>query len=264
MNGYHFSRIWFDFSFVNTHRVRPTHTAVYLFAVERCNRLGWKEEFAFPTDLAMEALGIRNYRTYIKTLQDLADWGFVKWIQRSQNQYTANVIALVKKDEPLPQALDKALLKQEPKQVQSIASIDKQINNKQLNQETIFKKPLLRVHKSEIPKDYRNYFDWAVKFQELFLRNLKNKGAPHKKLELVSLQDSAEPIRLMVEQDGVSQDQLQLAYDLLNGSDEFWKAIILDTNKLRNRIGQLIAQGKKPINVNKMDLKVQQKIKSYD
>ena len=119
-------------------------------------------------------------------------------------------------------------------------------------------------HKSEIPEDYRNYYDWAVKFQELFLKNLKNKGAPYKKLELASLKDSAEPIRLMVEQDDVSQNQLQLAYDLLNGPDEFWKAVILDANKLRNRIGQLIAQGKKPIKIKNMDLRVQQKIKSYD
>ncbi|MCZ2845637.1 MAG: hypothetical protein O2U61_03950, partial [Candidatus Bathyarchaeota archaeon] len=85
MNGYEFSRSWFDFSFTNPHKVKPAHTAVYFFAIETCNRLGWKDEFGFPTTLAMEAVGIKNYKTYIRTLEDLVDWGFIKWIQKSRN-----------------------------------------------------------------------------------------------------------------------------------------------------------------------------------
>ena len=109
MNGYEFSRAWFDFSFNHPNKVKPVHTAIYFFAIERCNRLGWKEAFGFPTDLAMEALGIRNYKTYISALQDLVDWNFIKWIQKSRNQYAANVIALVKNITPPPKALHKAL-----------------------------------------------------------------------------------------------------------------------------------------------------------
>jgi hypothetical protein len=95
MNCYEFSRAWFDFSFNTPNKVKPVHTSIYFFAIERCNRLGRKEEFDFPTDLAMEVLGISNYKTYIKALQDLVDWGFIKWIQKSKNQYNANIIALV-------------------------------------------------------------------------------------------------------------------------------------------------------------------------
>jgi len=130
MTGYEFSRTWFDFSFENPQNVKPIHTAIYFFAIERCNRLGWKEEFGFSTDLAMEALGIKNYKIYIRALQDLVDWGFVKWIQKSKNQYTANIIALVKNDNAPNKALDKALSNHHTKQVQStyqsIASINKQ------------------------------------------------------------------------------------------------------------------------------------------
>ena len=264
MNGYGFSRSWFDFSFVNPGKVKPIHTAVYFFAIERCNRLGWKEEFGFPTDLVMEALGIKNYRTYIRALQDLEEWGFIKWIQKSRNQYTANIIALVKNTKAQPKALDKALSGYCTKQVQSIASIDKQLNQKQVNQKTFFKKPLLKTKKSEVPKDQLGCYDWTVKFQELFLKNLKNKGAPIKKTEMATFKDCSGPIRLMIEKDGVSKDQLQLAYELLDGSDEFWKGIILDTNKLRQKIGQLIAQGKKPMKIENMDLRIRQKIKNYD
>lgn len=68
----------------------------------------------------------------------------------------------------------------------------------------------------------------------------------------------------MLEKDGVSEEQLQLAYELLNGSEEFWKGIILSTHKLRGKIGQLIAQGKKPVKLKTMDLQVQHKIQGYD
>jgi hypothetical protein len=267
MNGYEFSRAWFDFSFNNPNKVKPVHSAIYFFAIERCNRLGWKEEFGFPTDLAMEVLGIRNYKTYIRALEDLVDWKFIKWIQKSRNQYTANVIALVKNTKASPKALDKALSKQCKKHVQSIASIDKQINFKQLkliNLKTLDKKPFLKIDKSEIPESYLGCYQWALKFQELFLKNLKNKGAPTKKIEITSFKDCLEPIQLMLEKDGVSEGQLQLDYELLNGSDEFWKGIILDTNKLREKIGQLIAQGKKPVKIKTMDLMVRHKIQNYD
>lgn len=275
MNGYELSKEWFDFSFASPDKVKPIHTAIYFFAIERCNRLGWKDEFGFPTDLAMEVLGIRNYKTYIRALEDLVNWGFIQWIQKSRNQYTANVIALVKNTkappkaspEAPPKALAKASPEQGTKQVQSIASINKQLNNKQLNLinlKTFKNQPFLKVDKSEISKDDLGYYDWAFKFQMLFLRNLKNKGAPTKKEEMASFKECIEPIRMMMEKDGVSETQLQLAYDLLSGSDEFWKGIILDTNKLREKIGQLIAQGKKPMKINNMDQKVQEKIRSYD
>jgi len=59
------------------------------------------------------------------------DWGFIKWIQKSKNQYTANIIALVKNDNAPTKALDKALSSYHTKQVrstyQSIASINKTI-----------------------------------------------------------------------------------------------------------------------------------------
>ncbi len=267
MNGYEFSRAWFDFSFNTTHKVKPVHIAIYFFAIERCNRLGWKEEFGFPTDLAMEALRISNYKTYISALQELVDWGFIKWIQKSRNQYNANVIALVKNTKAPPKALDKAVSNQCTKQVQSIASIDKQINLKPLkliNLKTLDKKEFLKINTSEIPGNLLGFYHWALKFQELFLKNLKNKGVPTKKIERASFRDCFGPIRLMLEKDGVSEEQLQLAYELLNGSDEFWKGIILDTKKLREKIGQLIAQAKKPVKLKTMDLMVQHKIQKYD
>ncbi len=267
MNGYEFSRAWFDFSFSHPTKIKPNHTAIYFFAIERCNRLGWKNEFGFPTDLAMEALGIKNYKTYICALQDLVDWGFIKWIQKSKNQYTANIIVLVINNKPVLKALDKAMSNHNTKQIYSssegIASIDKQVNYKPINLKTLEKKLLIEVKNSEVGDNQKLAFKWAIKFQQLFLKNLKNKGAPLKKIKEASFEDFVEPIQNMLEKDGTTETQLQLAYELLH-RDEFWKGIIIDTNKLREKIIQLIAQGNKAVEIKEMDMRVQNKIRSYD
>jgi len=136
MNTYNLSRAWFNFCFDNPEKIKPNHTAVYFFAIENCNRLGWKEKFRLPSQMAMEAVGIKSYNTYSKTFNDLIDWGFFTLIERSKNQYSANIIALSYFDKADNKALDKALIKHATKQsestVQSIDSI-----NKQRNKETI-------------------------------------------------------------------------------------------------------------------------------
>lgn len=148
MNAYNLSRMWFDFAFDNPEQIKPAHCALYFFAIEHCNRLGWKKKFGLPSSMAMEAIGIKSYNTYKSTLADLVEWGFVEMVQKSKNQYSSNIIALSFFDKAFDKAnnkaLDKALLKHTTKQsestvqstVQSIVSIDKQYNKEQLNQLT--------------------------------------------------------------------------------------------------------------------------------
>ena len=134
MNGYELSRNWFDWCFENPEKIKPNHTALYFFAVEHCNRLGWKKKYGMPTTMAMEAIGIKSYNTYINTLNDLVEWGFIEMIQRSKNQYSANIVALSKFDKALDKALDEALIKHASKQSESIDSIDKQETSKPFKQ----------------------------------------------------------------------------------------------------------------------------------
>lgn len=145
MNGYDLSRIWFDFCFANPEIISPNHSALYFFAIEHCNRLGWKDKFGFPTEMAKDAIGIKSYNTYIKTLNDLVEWGFIKMIQRSKNQYSANIIALSKNVKAPDKALDKAIIKHKGKQGEStgesIDSINKPLTNKPINQEPINNTP---------------------------------------------------------------------------------------------------------------------------
>lgn len=128
INGYELSRDWFDFCFENTDLVTPTHTALYFFGIEHCNRLGWKEKFGLPTQMSMDAIGVKNWRTFSKAFNDLVNWGFFKLITKSRNQYSATVIAIVKNTTPNTKALTKAMQKHVQKQSNSIAVIDK-LNN---------------------------------------------------------------------------------------------------------------------------------------
>lgn len=127
LNGYDLSRDWFDFCFENTGTITPTHTALYFFIIEHCNRLGWKEVFGLPMEMAKEAIGVKNYKTYSKAFNDLEQFGFIKVIERSKNQYSSNVIALVKNGKATTNALSKAMQKHSQKQVHGIVCIDKPI-----------------------------------------------------------------------------------------------------------------------------------------
>lgn len=162
MNSYELSRKWFDFCFENPDKIKPNHTALYFFAIEHCNRLGWKEKFGFPTTMVMEAIGIRSYNTYINTLNEVVLWGFIEMIERSKNQYSANIIALSNFDKALNKALDKALIKHTTKQSESIDSIDKQDNNKPLNNKQV-----------EYPFDSKEFFDLWLNWKDYKKKEFK-------------------------------------------------------------------------------------------
>jgi hypothetical protein len=148
MNSYELSRNFFDWCFENPEKVNVNHIAIYFFAIEHCNRLGWKTKFGFPSQMTMEALGIKSYNTYIKAFNDLVEFGFIDLVEKSRNQYSANIIALSNFNKATNKALDKAFIKHTTKQSESTYqstsesnySINKQItiepfNQKQLNKE---------------------------------------------------------------------------------------------------------------------------------
>jgi len=135
MNSYELSRAFWNFAFENPDKIKPNHPAIYFFAIEHCNRLGWKDKFGFPSQMVMEAIGIKNWRTYSSALNNLVEWGFIKMIETSKNQYSSNIIAIVKNTKATTKALDKALSKHSTEHSQSIVSIDKQ-ETKNKEQET--------------------------------------------------------------------------------------------------------------------------------
>lgn len=185
MNSYELSRSWFDFAFENPEKITPSHAAIYFFAIEHCNRLGWKEKFGFPTLMAMEATGIKKNVTYIKYLNDLIDWGFIKLIEKSKNQYSSNVISLKSAIPKKGKALDIAMVKHSGKQINSEGesegesegisegvgdgSINKPINIEQLTFE-IFRKRYegkKRGFKTEFDNFKTKHKDWKQVIDKL-------------------------------------------------------------------------------------------------
>lgn len=178
-NIYDLSRSWFNFCFEQPEKISPNHTALYFFCIEHCNRLGWKEKFGLPTTMAKEAIGIRSYNTYKKTLDDLVEFGFITMVELSKNQYSSNIIALSNfdkaPDKAPDKALDKAMIKHVTKQGestrQSIDSIDKQ-----LYQYT--NTPVLEIKKENFRsiEEYQEFREYEFsKLEETFLEALKLK-----------------------------------------------------------------------------------------
>ena len=191
VNGYELSRKFFNWSFENPEKIKPLHSAIYFFAVEHCNRLGWKDKFGFPSQMVMEAIGVRNWKTYIKGLNDLVDFGFIEVIEKSTNQYSSNIIAIVKNDKAPTKALDKALdkalskhsTKHCTKQGQSTVSIDKQLNKEQLNKEqskpkkrSHFKKPTIEDVFIYLTEEKNKEKSFAKKESEKMFNYYESKG----------------------------------------------------------------------------------------
>lgn len=136
MNSYELSRNWFDYAFENPEMINPNHAAIYFFAIEHCNRLGWRDKFGFPTQMAMEAVGIKKHQTFIRYFNDLVSWGFFKLVQKSKNQYSSNIISLQNALPKNGKALGKAIINHAAKQSastgQSNSPIVKPITNNQI------------------------------------------------------------------------------------------------------------------------------------
>lgn len=138
MTGYELSRNWFDWAFENPDLNTPTHTALYMWFIEKWNRCGQKDKISITTSESMEVLAISSRNTFGKVFKDLCEWGFINVITDSKNQYSCKVITLAQKmckqDESIDKALDKALIQQGSKQSESIDASTDTIN-KQVNKE---------------------------------------------------------------------------------------------------------------------------------
>jgi len=121
MNIFELNRTFWDFAFSNPEKIKPNHCAIYYFALEHCNRLGWKQKFGFPTSMVLEATGIKSYSVYKKTFDELVEYGFFEVIEYSKNQYSSNIIALKENYKAPIKALDNAFIKHLSKQDESIS-----------------------------------------------------------------------------------------------------------------------------------------------
>lgn len=145
MNTFNLSREFFKWCFENSRKITPSHIAIYFFIIDLNNRLGWKKEIGLPSEHCMETLGIKKHQTFLKYLNELAEFGFIKIVQKSKNQYTSNIISINSAMPKNGKALDKALgiaeVKHEVNQGLDKVSIDKLVNletSKPRNNKTLY------------------------------------------------------------------------------------------------------------------------------
>ena len=131
----------------NSEKINAHHTHLYFYIIEQFNKRMWPNSHGLPTDFTMGVLNIKSYKTYKKTLDDLIEFGFVFMVEKSKNQFTSNIIALVKNTK----AHTKASPKHIPKQVQSKASIIKHINNETIKH--LNNLNLIKIFEKEFEKD---------------------------------------------------------------------------------------------------------------
>ena len=157
MDIYKLLRVFWDYTFENTGKIKPNHIAVYMFAIEHCNRLGWKKNFGFPTTMVMDAVSIKSYSVYKTIFDDLVDFGFFDVIQYSKNQYSSNIIALKENYKANYKALDKAITKHTSKQPISNSQSTHQSNSS------------IDIHNTIIPNTdiQKNKFDFRKSLFDL-------------------------------------------------------------------------------------------------
>lgn len=96
---------------------------------------------------------------------------------------------------------------------------------------------------SDVPQDLKSYFEIAFSFRELFIKNLTDRNSPAAAQNSAKFKNYVDPIRLMMENDGVTREHLLTAHKFIKSSrGEFWHTNILSTKKLRVHITQIVAQ----------------------
>jgi hypothetical protein len=107
-------------------------------------------------------------------------------------------------------------------------------------------KLLSEIEISDVEVSLQTYFIVAKNFQELFIRNLREKSISTVTQERAKFKNYVNPIRLMIENNECTLQDLRDVWSYLSSSkSEFWKKNILSTSKLREQIVKLIFETKK-------------------
>ena len=108
MNGYELSRVWFSNTYNHPDKFSPIDSALYFWIIEVFNRARWPEKIYLPSGQAMQHICCKSYKAYMNSFNKLEAEGFIKVVERSKNQHTANIIALVLEAKALTEASTKA------------------------------------------------------------------------------------------------------------------------------------------------------------
>lgn len=117
--------------------------------------------------------------------------------------------------------------------------VEKMLENKVKNL-GIKSKLLTEVEKEDVPESDVKAFEIAKAFYKLFESNLIEMQSVISTLQKSKYGSFVSPIRLMIDNDGVTDEQFRKLWEFLK-RDQFWKKNILSTSKLRKQAARLLA-----------------------
>lgn len=160
----------------------------------------------------------------------------IGWEKRRKNKSSArNATALKPQSENDATRVEKSRVEK--------SRVEKNREEKRRKENTL----LTEIKISDLEDFEFEYFEISKAFQNLFIKNLEEKGAPSEKVKKAKFKQFTNPIRLMMEVDKVTKEQLTTAFKFLDSREgDFWKPIILSTEKLRKNFNQLILKSKTP------------------
>ena len=147
--------------------------------------------------------------------------------------------------------------KKQPTNNQRTTTNNNEENDKNEKNEINYKNILLSEIKiSDLPKNNQPHLEITKAFYHLFIANLQEYNTSTIKIEQTK-GGCIDEIRLLIETDGKTQDELRLVWNFLK-TDQFWKQNILSTKKLRQQFDKLLMQAnKKTTKTNNADLEME-------
>jgi hypothetical protein len=116
-----------------------------------------------------------------------------------------------------------------------------------VDKDKINKGLLSEVKTSDVPDDLKEYYKIALEFQKLFIKNQTDRSVKPTHQLRAAFKNYVDPIRLILQQDEATKEDLLDIYDFLNSNaGTFWKENILSTSKLREKLPTLLMQARKP------------------
>lgn len=85
---------FFNWAFEHRADYKPTVSALYFFLVMVCKKLNYQKEFYISAKECMEGMGVSSYNTYRSAFDVLSNHSLITVVERSANQYQANLIRI--------------------------------------------------------------------------------------------------------------------------------------------------------------------------
>lgn len=259
-------------------KLNSTHISIYNALFLIWNECGFDTELSINRNDVMKLSKIGSANTYTNCLKELDKLKILKY-KPSHNPLIGSIINLYRFDNSSDTTNDNSsdsssgattakssskgcgnssdtlykLLNKETIKLLNNKTYSKKINEnlqKWLELEKEENNTLLsKIKISDVPELELEYFQIAKAFQDLFIKNLKEKNAPFKNQENAKFKNYVDPIRLMMKNDGITKEQITTVFNFLDSSrcengNFSWKTNILSTSKLREKFTQLLLKSK--------------------